>query len=328
MRKWSPEELPAATAADFQPLALPEAVAFAADFGSDRDRDPLAGLTPAQRERARQLLAAEVEAALKARAGESWQRREDELRALGDGLAASLAAETAAVLQGVARAAAELALAVAERIVRREVALDPATLARALEDLLLRLPAGAPLAVTVHPDDAAWLESQPELRQRLRIAQVHPDRRIERGGCRAAVAAEKIGEGGHRVPGEAGPAGMLKAPGEGGAAGGGQLRAVQRHVEHDVGVEECLHRTCLAMIAATRSSLRAAGSSLNAPCQRAKKASLSCFPAAGASRSKCSSTRRESGTPRRRATALARWTDLALTERVSLVFIRRNKLPT
>src|SRR5690606_9003632 len=134
---------------------------------------------------------------------------------------------------------------------------------------------------------------------------------------------QKIRQGRHGMPGEPSPAGMFKSPRQGAPTRLRQFRAVQRHVEHDVGIEKCLHRTCLAMMASTRSSLRLAGSTLNAPCQRWKKASLS-RPSADASRSKCSSTKVESGTPRRRATAFARCTDLAPMESVSLVFIRMN----
>ncbi len=135
----------------------------------------------------RARIAQEVEASLRAREDDRWRRHEEETQAFAHGLAAALEAETQAVLEGVARSAADLALIVAERIVRREVVADPAIVARALEDLLLRLPASAPLTVTVHPDDAAWLDDQPDLRTRLRIAAVQPDRRITRGGALAVA---------------------------------------------------------------------------------------------------------------------------------------------
>ncbi len=188
MRKWSPEELPRPAAPGFRPLeAAGRDAGFQPEFGPAADADPLARLTPAERERARQRLAAEVAAAVEARDAECARRREEELRAFGDGLATAIEAQNAAVMQAVARAAADLALAVAARVVRREVEADPEVLARVIEDLLLRLPAGAPLSLTVHPDDAAWLEAQPELRRRLRVGAVQADRRVQRGGCTAVA---------------------------------------------------------------------------------------------------------------------------------------------
>jgi len=161
------------------------ACGFRAEYGAPADADPLAVLAPADQAAVRARITQEVEASLRAREDERWRRHQEETQAFGHGLAAALEAETQAVLEGVARSAADLALIVAERIVRREVVADPSIVARALEDLLLRLPASAPLTVTVHPDDAAWLENQPELRTRLRIAAVQPDRRLTRGGALA-----------------------------------------------------------------------------------------------------------------------------------------------
>ncbi len=192
MRKWSPEEFaPPASGGGFSPLGPgaggAPARGFRAEYGPCADADPLATLAPAEQAAVRARIAQEVEASLRAREDERWRRHEEETQAFAHGLAAALEAETQAVLEGVARSAADLALIVAERIVRRAVAADPAIVARALEDLLLRLPAGAPLTVTVHPDDAAWLEGQPELRTRLRIAAVQPDRRMTRGGALASA---------------------------------------------------------------------------------------------------------------------------------------------
>ncbi|MHB8079065.1 MAG: FliH/SctL family protein [Candidatus Krumholzibacteriia bacterium] len=190
MRKWSPEEFtPPAASGGFSLLApAPGAAAgrgFRAEYGAAAGADPLARLAPAEQAAVRERIGQEVEASLRAREDDRWRRHEEETQAFANGLAAALEAETQSVLAGVARSAADLALVVAERIVRREVAADPAILARALEDLLLRLPAGAPLTVTVHPDDAAWLADQPDLRARLRIATVQPDRRMTRGGALA-----------------------------------------------------------------------------------------------------------------------------------------------
>ncbi len=161
------------------------ACGFRAEYGSAADADPLAALAPAEQATVRARITQEVEASVLAREDERSRRQQEQTMEFAHGLAAALEAETQAVLEGVARSAADLALIVAERIVRREVAADPAIVARALEDLLLRLPASAPLTVTVHPDDAVWLDDQPELRARLRIEAVQPDRRMTRGGALA-----------------------------------------------------------------------------------------------------------------------------------------------
>lgn len=190
MRKWSPEEFtPPVARGGFSPLEPVAGAApprgFRAEYGAAAGGDPLALLAPAEQAAVRERIGQEMEASWRAREDERWRRHQAETLAFAQGLAAALEAETQSVLEGVARSAAELALVLAERIVRREVVADPAILARALEDLLLRLPAGAPLTVTVHPDDAAWLAEQPDLRARLRIAAVQADRRLTRGGALA-----------------------------------------------------------------------------------------------------------------------------------------------
>jgi len=194
VRKWSPEEFHTPVPRNGFSAIGPAidggpTCGFRAEYGAAADADPLGVLAPAEQTLVRTRITQEVEAAVRVREDERWRRHAEETQAFAHGLAAALEAETQAVLEGVARSAADLALIVAERIVRREVVADPAIVARALEDLLLRLPASAPLTVTVHPDDAAWLDDQPDLRTRLRIAAVQPDRRMTRGG--ALVVADR-----------------------------------------------------------------------------------------------------------------------------------------
>ena len=199
MRRWSPEEL--APAAPRDPArgaatgrggghagpgaAAAPAVPFRPEYAGRGGRGLLEALSAGERATLREALGAEIgEAARREDA-----RRAAELRELGENLASALEAESRALLESVARAGADLALAVAERIVRREVAADPGVLARAIESVLLRLRAGVTLTVTVSPDDARYLEGEPELCRRLGIAAIQPDRRLARGGC--VVSADR-----------------------------------------------------------------------------------------------------------------------------------------
>ena len=80
-------------------------------------------------------------------------------------------------------ACARLAVELAEKIVRSRVEGDPAIIARAVETALRCGDSGSQLTVTAAPEDAAWLEGEDELRERLGITRVVADRRISRGGC-------------------------------------------------------------------------------------------------------------------------------------------------
>jgi len=94
-------------------------------------------------------------------------------------------------LSTLAARTVEMAHLMAEKLVRREVASDPQVLVRALETVLYKIEAGCSLQVTVHPDDAAWLADQQEVRDRLRIAEVKEDRRLERGGALVKTRGEE-----------------------------------------------------------------------------------------------------------------------------------------
>jgi len=104
---------------------------------------------------------------------ERWQRE----------LAAGMRREVRDALATLARQTAAIASVMATKLVRREVEQDPDILVRALETVLYKSAAGCPLSVTVHPDDAAWLDAAPAVRERLRIREIKEDRRLERGGC-------------------------------------------------------------------------------------------------------------------------------------------------
>ena len=87
-------------------------------------------------------------------------------------------------MREIARAAVRLSFQLAERIVRTKVAADPEVLVRAVESTLFKIQSTRSLTLTVNPEDAVWLEQQPELRKKLRVGEMVADRRVCRGGCR------------------------------------------------------------------------------------------------------------------------------------------------
>ena len=203
MQRWCPEPLGVETAAAgvFEALAPAVAASVADEDGGFRPetgfRDPTRLLRQLSREeraevvelleqdlrreyedRLQRELAERDEAAARRQAEETelhdrWQRE------LGEGLRR----EVLDALGSLARETAAMAVVMATKLVRREVAQDPEVLVRTLETVLYKSAAGCPLAVTVHPDDAAWLAAAPAVRERLRIREVKEDRRLERGGC-------------------------------------------------------------------------------------------------------------------------------------------------
>lgn len=111
----------------------------------------------------------------------------DALRAAQDAFAAGWQEQAEQRHRDLAAASARLAVQLAGKIVRGTAERDPEVLARALETVFYGAGARGALTVTVHPEDAAWLEDNSALRARLRIGDVIPDRRIERGGCLVAA---------------------------------------------------------------------------------------------------------------------------------------------
>ncbi len=85
--------------------------------------------------------------------------------------------------QEIAVEAAGLALAMARKIIRDTVNVDPEFVTRTLETTLFKVCDANNLTVTVHPDDASLLENNTDLMTRLRIGKVVQDRRVEKGGC-------------------------------------------------------------------------------------------------------------------------------------------------
>jgi hypothetical protein len=80
--------------------------------------------------------------------------------------------------------AAGLAIALARKIIRETVRVDPDFVLRTLETALFKAQAGRPLTAILHPEDAEHLGNNPEMLERLRITDIVPDRRVDKGGCR------------------------------------------------------------------------------------------------------------------------------------------------
>ncbi|MCP4572086.1 MAG: hypothetical protein GY838_07000 [bacterium] len=87
-------------------------------------------------------------------------------------------------LREMAAACARLAVTLAEKIIRGRVEQEPEILVRAIETALFAVGGAEALKVTVHPDDAVWLEDRSDLRETLHIGEIVADRRVDRGGCR------------------------------------------------------------------------------------------------------------------------------------------------
>ena len=168
-----------------------ESLQFRRETGYADPRSLLATLTRQERSDLFELAEADVAGAYEARLAEQaaeFAARLDEARREA---AATLAAWTSGLetvfredLNRAASAAASLALQVAGKIVRDTVAVDHGVLTRALETILYKQRAAAPLHVFVSPADAVWLAEQADLRARLNIETIADDRRLQDGDCR------------------------------------------------------------------------------------------------------------------------------------------------
>jgi flagellar biosynthesis/type III secretory pathway protein FliH len=211
MQKWCPEAFDATSALVFRddgpsfepivPAGLPAAAVDAeVDRGFRSERglgDPatiMNHLSPRERTMVCELVEqdvarvyAEREAALRTELEQAMQAELARVQQAQQAFAENWRQETDRRLQELAAASARLALQVAGKLVRRVVQDDREVLVRAIETVFYGAGTREPLTVTVHPDDAAWLESDPELTARLRIGSVVADRRVEQGGCLIAA---------------------------------------------------------------------------------------------------------------------------------------------
>jgi len=203
MQRWSPEPLvvDARGAGAFEPEPLAAATtsagrttAFRPEIGFASADSLLSALSRDERAQVVALLEqdlrreyerrhAEESAARTAAAEARQETAARELAAFQENLAAQIRQEVEAMLADLARRLGEIAVLMAAKVVRREVATDPEILVRAVETVLFKAEAGSQLTVTLHPEDADWLQANPTFLSQLRIGAVKTDRRLERGGC-------------------------------------------------------------------------------------------------------------------------------------------------
>lgn len=140
-------------------------------------------LTSEEREQIYQLVEADIEAEYEEKYQQAAAERKDHVQRFMTQFGQALDAEVKQNIQTLARETVGLAIAMAEKIVRTSVALDAGVLQRTLETVLTKLDTSAMLSLTVNPEDAQRLQSQPELLEILHVKEVKSDRRIEQGGC-------------------------------------------------------------------------------------------------------------------------------------------------
>lgn len=205
MQKWCPRSfdtdevaggqfcagMPVAAAEGLPPLAAtitgPPPQKFRKEAGFADGKALMSHLTPEERGQVFELVELDV--------AKEYSAREEQVRAACDleceqarqeflNWGAEYAEQADRQMREIARSCVRLAFQIAERIVRAKVANDPEALIRAVESTLFKVQSTRPLTLTVNPEDAAWLDQQPELRKRLRIGELVADRRVSRGGCR------------------------------------------------------------------------------------------------------------------------------------------------
>lgn len=104
-----------------------------------------------------------------------------------DALLQAMAKETASFAADLEREAYRFAVAVAERIVKREITLDESVVMRQMREAIRRIVGVETITVRVHPDDEALVRShRPALQSSsdsVREILIEGDESVERGGC-------------------------------------------------------------------------------------------------------------------------------------------------
>lgn len=171
---WHPEQKQPATGAE----SLFRKDTWGRGPGKPRDL-----LTREEREALQRQVEEEVTAAHRQQLEEARIELRQENTAWLTHLGAEIQSASDRKLQDIARNTGQLALALAERVLRRAIRVDPDILFRALEVLLRKVEADAGLELRVNPADAELLEASEDLKRQLHLDRIIPDRRIERGGC-------------------------------------------------------------------------------------------------------------------------------------------------
>lgn len=214
MRKWSPEPFDASRetvvagvappAGDFTALAGEpakqatgggtRAARFRREAGFASGEAIMAHLTPEERATVFELAEIDVAKSYDRKLKQVEQEFEARLRQQQEMMrswASGFQEAVNAELRDLTASCIDFSLQLASRIVRRTVAVDREPMIRALETVLFKIPTSSRMNITAHPDDAAWLQQDPELRERLGIGEVQGDRRISRGGCHIEAAGRE-----------------------------------------------------------------------------------------------------------------------------------------
>lgn len=177
----SSEPVAAPAATIYPPAAVPDVPAAA--------QVPQARVQPDPVEQEAHLAALERDAFAKGyaqgeRAGvEAGNRRSDAmLRRLGETLE-ELASLRRTLLQQSERQLVQLALAIARRIVRREIAADEELLTALARVAIDRLGDSGPATIHLHPDDFARAAARGAQQWETAHVSVVPDPAVSRGGC-------------------------------------------------------------------------------------------------------------------------------------------------
>ena len=163
---------------------------FLSESGFQGPEAMMAHLTPEERAQVYELVEQDLTVEYEARERELALAQATELEKTRQAFDQALGAWSTRITEAqarhckdVAEAAARITLVLAEKIIRSKVETDPEILRRGLETALFKLEERRGITVIVNPDEAAWLESQPEILEKQGITQVQADRRIEKGGC-------------------------------------------------------------------------------------------------------------------------------------------------
>ena len=82
---------------------------------------------------------------------------------------------------------AALAIAIAEKVLRRQIAIDPSVVLSLVESALEKVPAGDSVQILAHPDDVDFIKSKwSEVRGAVAFGpnwELVPDEKVGRGGC-------------------------------------------------------------------------------------------------------------------------------------------------
>jgi flagellar biosynthesis/type III secretory pathway protein FliH len=86
-------------------------------------------------------------------------------------------------LAEISKSAAALSVQLAGKITRSLVPLDEQILVRGIQTALFKVSGKHSIRLIAHPDDADWLNANPDIVEKLNISEITADRRLERGGC-------------------------------------------------------------------------------------------------------------------------------------------------